>query len=187
MNQQEIMNHWRFFLSLEKDFGVLQDYIEVHLDNFKVYSLELSKILQLSCAEIDSVLRLICTEVDATCDFANHEQKDGRMGEYKKIIFNRFPLIEQSEIYLPHLRKSIKPWSGWTNKNPPKWWNSYNLVKHYRHSNYKEATLENVINSMSALMILILYLYRVVIDQPYETVKVFKIITKNGKKLSVCY
>ena len=167
MDQQEIMNHWRFFLSLEKDFIALQDYIEIHPDNFKVYSLELSKILQSSCAEIDSVLRLICTEVDASCDFADHEQKNGKIGEYKKIIFKRFPQIDQAEIYLPHLSDSIKPWAGWTNKNPPKWWDSYNLVKHYRHSNFKEARLENAINSMSALMLLILYLYRVVVGQPY--------------------
>jgi hypothetical protein len=170
MNKQEVMNHWRFFLSLEKDFVVMQNYIEVDPVNFKVFSLELSKLLQISCSEIDSVLRLLCSEIDTKCGFSAHEDRNGNISEYKKIIFRRFPEIENSEIFLPHLLTgSIKPWQGWTNKKPPKWWVSYNLIKHYRHSSFSEATLENVINSLSALMLAILYLYRVVVGTPYAT------------------
>jgi len=161
------MKHWRFFLSLEKDFIALQDFIEIDPDNFEVFSLELSKLLQMSCAELDSVLRVLCEEVSDECDFANHESRNGKIGEYKKVLFARFPEIEKSEVYLPHLNHSISPWVGWTNKKPPSWWRSYNMVKHYRHSNFKEATLKNVISSLAALMLANLYLYRIVLDKPY--------------------
>lgn len=167
MTSEEIMNHWRFFLSLERDFIELQDFIEITPANFNVYSLQLSKILQSSCAEIDSVLRLLCSQVDSSCNFANAHDRNGKIHEYSKVILKRFPDFKKAEIFLPHLIESVQPWSGWSQKKAPDWWRSYNLVKHYRHSNFSEATLKNVIHSMCALMLAILYLYRLVAQKPY--------------------
>jgi hypothetical protein len=88
---------------LEKDFIALQDYIEIDKDNFSVFSLELSKLLQMSCAELDSVLRLLCSEIDSGWSFADQEIRDGNISAYKKVLFKRFSLLESSKIELPHL------------------------------------------------------------------------------------
>jgi len=39
-------------------------------------------------------------------------------------------------------------------KNPPDWWNVYNLIKHDGINSKKEATLKNALNSLSALFLL---------------------------------
>jgi hypothetical protein len=58
----------------------------------------------------------------------------------------------------------VKPWSFWkpglTNKFSPQWWDAYNLVKHRRDQNFHEANQANVLNGLSGLFALLLYLYR---------------------------
>jgi len=169
LNKSKLNHHWRFFLSLEKDFIKLQDYIEVDESNFNTYSLELAKLLQTSCAEIESVLRLLCKQLDSECVFTDSGVKKGDMEKYKKVINRNLGDFFYSEVSIPQLESCIRPWEHWSNSKPPKWWTSYILVKHHRHSEFHEANLQNVIYALSALMLSNLYLYRVSINEPYAT------------------
>ncbi|PNH91937.1 hypothetical protein [Vibrio diazotrophicus] len=169
MNKSKAMHHWRFFLSLEKDFINLQNYIEIDEKNFNTFSLELAKLLQTACAEIESVLRLLCRQLDSESPFSDSGDKNGEMKKYKKLINRHLSGFFQAEVSLPHLEQSIKPWENWSNANPPDWWSSYNSVKHHRHSEFHQANLENVIYALSGLLLCNLYLYRKVVGEPYAT------------------
>jgi len=170
MSDSRILKHWEYFLSLEKDLINLRGFIEIHPDNYKTYSLELSKILQLACAEIDSVCRLLCKEIDSSSVFHDSDDKDSKKGniaEYKRIFLNKYPKIGESEVCIPGLEDPIKPWIDWKTQYSPSWWRDHNKVKHYRHDCFKFANLENTLFSMSALMIMIMYYDRQVNTRSY--------------------
>lgn len=79
MDEKAVLNHWRYFLSLEKDVIKLKDYIEIHSNNFDTYSFEISKILQLSCSEIDSVCRTLCKTIDESTDYFDQSIYSGNI------------------------------------------------------------------------------------------------------------
>ncbi len=55
----------------------------------------------------------------------------------------------------------LKPWINWRRpNNPPYWWTAYNKTKHERHTEYHRACLKNVLNAVSGLFVVCLYLYR---------------------------
>lgn len=165
MEKSEVLNHWKYFISLEKDITKLKNYIQIHQDNFEVYSFELSKLLQLSCSEIDSVCRLLCNTIDGSNNYFDESIYSGNITQYKNTILDKYPNFIKTEIHIPDLETILIPWEDWENKDSPGWWRSYNKVKHYRHSSFKEANLKNALYSMSALMTLNLYLYRSVISR----------------------
>lgn len=169
MDEAEVLNHWQYFLVLEKDIIRLKDYIAIHQDNYGAYSFELSKLLQLACAEIDSVCRVLCKIIDPNTDYFDESTYSGKISLYKSRILDTYPKLTKSEIHIPGFSIKLIPWEDWENKDSPKWWEEYNLVKHYRHSCFKKANLKNTLFSMSALMVLILYLYRTVVAKPGAT------------------
>lgn len=160
MNIDNVLIHWRYFLSLERDVEELKNYIEISNENYKTYSIELFKVLLLACSEIDSVLRVLCKEVDPDTDYYDETTYSGRIDLYKTTVTKHFPRVHETEVLVPGLNDPIKPWEEWQHINSPAWWKDYNKAKHYRHSSYKSANLKNMLMAMSALMIVILYLYR---------------------------
>ncbi len=167
MEEKQLLNHWNYFLLLEKDFISLKNYIEVSEDNFETYSFELSKILQLACSEIDSVCRLVCKSIDSDNDYFDETIYSGNIAQYKKIILGKYPKLVQSEVSVPSLDETLSPWNEWSINDSPIWWKEYNLVKHYRHTNFKKANLKNTIYALSGLMVLNLYLIRISGDNKF--------------------
>ena len=167
MDIKQVINHWKYFLSLEKDLIELRDFIEFNKDNFHSYSFEISKLLQLTCSEIDSVCRNFCNVIDPSTDYFDETTYSGKINLYKQTIINKYPKLIESKIEIPDLFEEINPWDDWKTKDSPEWWKSYNKVKHYRHSCFKDANLKNALYSLSALMILNLYLYRIIDGHKY--------------------
>lgn len=63
-------------------------------------------------------------------------------------------------MFIPRYGLQRVPWCAWasgSNKNPD-WWRSYNRVKHERNAHFQEATLENAIDAMGALLV-VMFLY----------------------------
>ena len=58
--------HWQYFLSIEKDILKISDYVELHSENYKVFSTELTKTYLTICSEIDVVLKLLAEKCDET-------------------------------------------------------------------------------------------------------------------------
>ena len=52
--------HWNYLLSIENDLEVVSRFIELHEDNFKCFSIEISRLLMAAAAEVDVVCKQIC-------------------------------------------------------------------------------------------------------------------------------
>ena len=159
--------YWEYCLSIEKNLERTTDFVEVCSHNETTYSFEYVKIIMLACSEIDVLCRLLCKEIDPTSDYDDSSTRTGDISKYATIILNRFPKIITVEIYDEKKRCSIIPFKNWTIHSAPTWWKEYQKVKHYRHSEYKYATQYNAFYSVAGLIILNLYLYRLLANQPY--------------------
>ena len=168
MTEKEVLQHWKYFLTLEKDLIRLKDYVEIHPDNFETYSFELSKLLQLSCSEIDSVCRLLSKAIDPKVTYDDETTRGGNIATYRNIIMGTYPQITTVNINIPDIG-DIQPWQEWTTVNKPGWWDDYNKVKHYRHSSFKKANLKNVLYALTALETMIMYLYRHILNKKHAT------------------
>jgi hypothetical protein len=165
-------------MSLENDLQNLKNFVELDDKNFDTFSMEIFKLLQLSCSEIDSVCRVLCNQIDQSKDFHDETTYSGKINLYRETIITKFPKLPTTQIIIPGPSSPVKPWEDWIKKNSPYWWVGYNKSKHYRHSSYEQANLKNMLMSMAGLMILILYLYRSVSgqkkDNPSPLPKFFK-------------
>ena len=144
MVTQNHKNYWQYFLTIEDDLIKLSRFIEFDSENYSTYSIELVRILLVSCSEIDVLLKLLCKELKPDCDCKN-------IGEYADVILEKIPLIQELEIYIPEYSIKLLPWEGWKKGNKPEWWNDYTNIKHQRQANYKKASLKNALYAVAAL------------------------------------
>jgi len=150
MTTEQYINHRNYFLTLEKDLGETTKYVEHCYDNYKTYSFEFFKIIQLSCAEIDSLLKDLCK-----C--WNPDTKASNITQYANIIIPEYSKIEDYSTVMnfssPPL--SFLPWKDWSPEKAPTWWRQYQSLKHNHTENFKYATLENAYLCLSALFIIL--------------------------------
>ena len=66
ITSRKIEIHWNYLIAIEKDLENLSRFVEFHDDNFKCYSIEISRILMASAAEIDVICKQICVELNNT-------------------------------------------------------------------------------------------------------------------------
>ena len=75
------------------------------------------------------------------------------MSDYKKINYSH--RLSSFEIALP-LWKGTKrvriPFGNWANEGVLSWYQAYNATKHDRHNEFKQASFENLIESVSGLI-----------------------------------
>lgn len=146
MNKEEFLSkYWRYYLNIENDVINLEKYITFDKRNYRCFSVEFIKIIQVICSEIDVVLHLITSK--------------GSMNEYKEFLLNdiRYKCIQKSKTQLK-LNKEIQlsPFKLLKKDKGLTWWGSYNDIKHHRqdHDNFIKANLYNVLTSLSALYFL---------------------------------
>lgn len=168
---RDINLYWQYSLYIENDLKNTMRFIEPCFDNHSSYSSEFAKIIMLACSEIDVICRLICKEIDPTTDFDDDSIRSGKIDEYATLILARFPKLITCELKNTRSQDVIKPFENWsiTPYSSPLWWNDYQKIKHYRHSNFSSATLMNAIYAVGGLIILNLYLYRLVSNTPYAS------------------
>lgn len=138
--------HWDYYIALENDIKELSRYIEFDGSNFKVHSIELTRLLLTASSEVDVVLKELCK-------FIEPGSKADNINSYKKVIKEKLPAIINTGVTCPLYGLSLAPWSNWMGDENPEWWRSYNKVKHERSNNYKRANLENVLNSVAGLFV----------------------------------
>ena len=155
-----IRHFWNYFITLENDLINISRYIELTEDNFFTYSIELEKILFSACSEFEIVakeLALLMTSSKIT----NIEKIHAFLSEHFHEIFSLEVKIERYGI-------KIRPFENWSKEEkytPLSWWTSYNKVKHQRAKHYSKANLNNVLNSLAALLIINFHYYQVLISQ----------------------
>ena len=141
------LHHWRYFISIEEDLIRLSRYVELSEDNFKTYSIELTRLLFAASSEANIIAKLL---------FESLGGKRGEMKSYLSKIREKWPQINCMNIKLDKSDLSFVPWAE---KDLPAWWDAYNGVKHMRHEEYQKANLKNVLNAISGLFALLLFFY----------------------------
>lgn len=144
--------HWRYFLSIDEDFGKLSRFIEPCQDNLKTYSLEMARVLMAATQECDVVLRILC-------DRSGNSSCENEQG-YRNYLLTCFPHISTVKVSCPQFKLDFTPFSSWQNNKTPAWWTGNNKVKHQRQSHYTEANLKNVMDAISGLLVSNIYLLK---------------------------
>jgi hypothetical protein len=137
-------SHWNYFLAIEEDLENLSRYIDLREDNFATYSIETAKILMAASQEVDVLLKAICR---------HHKAKAESIGDYFDLMMKKHPAIFDAKVRLVHHGLVRAPYKGWTRTKPPGWWSANNKVKHERDTNFSSASLGNVIDAVSALLL----------------------------------
>lgn len=146
-------HHWNYFLAIEKNLENVSRYIEFSNANLKTYSIELTYILLSASSEVDVIMKQLCTLIDSSRTTHN-------INDYKIIIQNHLSGFINEEICIDRFGLSYKPWDSWNGAQSPEWWRSYNNVKHQRNDHFHEANLQNTINAVGALLISVVYFYK---------------------------
>lgn len=139
--------HWNYFLALEHDLEKVARFIEFSKQNFGVYSIELAHLLFAAASEVEVVAKQLCEHIDSTAPQKN-------IVDYRNTLKLALPYIATTQVFIPRFGLEFSPWLSWKENATPDWWGSYNNVKHKRHLFFTEATLENVLNALGALLVL---------------------------------
>jgi len=83
------LNHWRYFLSLEREFNDAMRYVEFTPKQQDVYSFEFARLLLLACAEIDVVFKVVCTEVSPSTN-------PDSIGQYVTCLTTKYNLVAET-------------------------------------------------------------------------------------------
>ncbi|NFL87492.1 hypothetical protein FDB24_14820 [Clostridium botulinum] len=188
MDREEFLSkYWQYYLALEDDFIKTIRYVQLNIDNYKTFSTEYIKQYQAICSEIDVVSKEICRF------YGDNRAK--KFDQYTPVILNQYTDIKTKIINVGFNSKiQIQPFKDWQsnpNYKSPKWWSHYNSVKHNRNTNFKDANLENVLNSLAGLYILEKYLLKDICkktsnnyDIPDKDSKIFILQDWNTKSIS---
>lgn len=179
MDQQDYKkNYLDYFRKLENEIMKLKNYVHFSEKNFKTFSYEITKLLQLICSEIDVVAKVIVKkinnidkELDNIKKWGFELQKLYDKDLYIALSFNDdFIIIPFNEKWKYEKRQNEKRRNGIyliSDGKNPKWWIAYNRVKHARtslvednESNFERANFECVVNAFGALYILENILYK---------------------------
>lgn len=165
--------HWNYFLALEKDLETVSRYVEFCHDNLNTYSIELAHLLLSAASEVDTVAKCVCSLLVP-------HQKSDNINDYRGIVKaseeneiygftkkkGKLPVADEKhrhrlsdlKVYIPRYGLEFVPWRSWIKDKNPGWWHSYNHVKHERNRYFREASLENALHALAALLT-INYLY----------------------------
>jgi len=124
--------------------------------NYSSYGHKMRNLLILACTEVEAQLRGILRL------HIKSQKKRFSTIDYVKLL----PVLKLDKYkielnYYPNL-KTICPFKKWNQTNPTKslnWYEDYNAIKHDRELEFHRATLINVINSVTAIAVLILAQY----------------------------
>jgi hypothetical protein len=154
ITSRKIESHWNYLLAIEGDLERLSRFIEFDRHNFECFSVEITRILLTSGAEVDVVCKQICKKLNSASSANN-------ISHYRDEICAAYPHIPDFEVLLPRYGLTLTPWINWNmSNNPPEWWSAYNKIKHHRDAEYNQANLKNGLNAVCGLFVMVLYLYK---------------------------
>lgn len=165
-----ISDYWNYYKNLENDFINLTRFVKVCDTNYETCSDEIIKQFYAVCSEIDVVFKIICE-----FDLSSFK----KIYDYHNAIKQKHQEIFEASISILHSDIIITPFKAWGDSLL--WWQDYNDVKHNRFENYKKGNLLNLLNAITALYYLELYLVRKIgvengeIDVPNSISKIFKL------------
>jgi hypothetical protein len=145
----------RSFLLLLKDLKELFDYVEPADENLACYSYRIQSLLLRACIDIEANCKAILKE-------NGYEKRDkwGKdamtMTDYKKI--NTSHRLSSYQVKVPYWNgtKDVRtPFSSWSTGGSLPWYEAYNTAKHDRHSGFKEATFDHLLDASCGLLVIL--------------------------------
>ena len=120
-----------------------------------------------SCVQIEIFFKewgkYECSE-DENCELAKKYNQINKKTQQKRGVKNwnfadyyifKERFLQKGFLQVRPLNENIRPFENWSDeKNPPAWWNVYNLIKHDGINSKKEANLKTALNSLAALFLL---------------------------------
>ena len=144
--------HWNYFLALERDMEVVARFVEFNERNFSTFSIELAHLLFAAASEVDVVAKLLCKH-------AAPGSPCGNIDDYRSTLQRVVPELSRETVFVPRHGLMLEPWAAWVSNTNPRWWRAYNDVKHERDAHFQDATLENALNALGALLLLTVHYY----------------------------
>ncbi len=145
-------SYWQYFLAIESDLEATVRFVEPSHRNFNTYSIEFAKVLLTASSEVDVICKLLARDIDSTL-------RSDNIGEHRTVIIEKYPHFPEMQILVPRYELKFEPWLPWATGLNPEWWQSYNAVKHERHTSFPMANQNNAFQSVAGLFCLLAYLY----------------------------
>lgn len=182
-----VSQYWKYYIALEKSFLETERYVELdYVNNANTYSMTYMQLFQSICSEIDVVGKALGMK----CETSFKPKKSTGLNEWWYHISQHFVDIQSSSCDFMGTN-SITPWNGYvviknsgkgknyildesSGSHTPDWWIKYNGAKHNRtekengKSNYMNANLKNVVDSLAALYILETKLLELIFDKSMD-------------------
>jgi len=140
----------RAFLLLLKDLQELFDYVEPADNNLACYSYRIHALLLRACVEVEANCKAIMRENGYS------RSGDWNLVDYRKIEKTHF--LSAYEVKVPiwtGVRAIWSPFAPWASGAMLPWYEAYNVTKHDRHSQFKEATFKHLIDACCGLLVLL--------------------------------
>ncbi|HWJ28837.1 MAG TPA: hypothetical protein VNS32_19990 [Flavisolibacter sp.] len=149
---------------LERDLIKLFEYIEPHDNNLNVFSHRTYELLLRASTEFE----LNCKKVLQ----ANNYAKGGtwNIGDYFRI--NSAMKLSEYKVCIniwANNRKEFTPLAEWNNASSLCWYQAYNRVKHDRHGEFLNASLDNVLNAVSAVLCIVVAQFNIYAFYEYQS------------------
>jgi hypothetical protein len=156
----------RSYQLIEADLVKLLEYVEPAETNLPAHSHRLYELLLRACTEFEANAKAIL--------FANGYKKGRTLNitDYSKIESACGLSGFSTEIPVWTGNGSVRqPFAAWQTSPAasPKWYASYNHVKHNRSLNFDHASLENVLDAVSAVLIVLFAQFNLAAFNPFRT------------------
>lgn len=159
------------YLQLERELTELSYFITFDYKQLKVYSTKIADMLLRTVSEIENISKELCKKENIKFyDSKKHVRQVVYFNEYFQRLEEYYGLSTRlvnftfdncnDNIFVSKLMPFKKDYSIKLNgkeKATWSWYNAYNKIKHDRIKNFKQANLENLIYSLSALFLLNIY------------------------------
>lgn len=140
----------RAFMLIQKDLLTLFDYVEPSVNNLRTHSHRIAELLFRTCVEVEANFKAILS------DNGYSSTKETNMDDYKKLEPSH--RLSSFEIKLPCWKGKtdcFKPFSSFNTNTSPNWYKAYNLVKHDRSKNFKDASFRYLVEAVCGLVALL--------------------------------
>ena len=156
MNIHHNLPHWNYFRLLERDLEECFAYVHPCEQHFNVYSDHFARIILMASSEIENCLNSFAAA--ARC-----EPKPSYILKHHECVTGTYARFCEAKLVMPRYSIELFPWEGWSQTAAPDWWTlGYNKIKHDRNGHPDAPTMLRAINSVGALLALLLHYYRLV-------------------------
>lgn len=160
----------RAYAIIERDLVELFNYIEPADANLCTYSHKMYELLLRVSTEFETNCKAVlnangyakASGTNLNIQDYHKIDKASKLSEYKIIL----------DTWLPS-QKVFQPFKDWSSGRTLRWYQSYNAVKHDRSTEFREASLENVMASVTGLLSILVSQFHVFAFNPYQSVGAF--------------